>query len=159
MSTVPRRRKPGARKAVAMESFVFEIVNSAPTYSLNVAFSANEGPYREFAHLTLSCRCVFPKQLSGIETKVIVIGDRDCLEPECWKADPRWRPRCVGQLEVRASRGRFYAGIPYDSLTFLLLSIRQGDVRMIYLWGPPLYRGKSLCTSIRFERDFNEDDL
>jgi hypothetical protein len=159
MSTVPRRRKPGGRKAVTMGYFVFEIVNCAPTYSLNVAFSANEGPYREFAHLTLCCRCVFPKQLSGVETEIELVGDRDCLEPECWKADPRWKPRCIGELEVRASRGRFYAGIPYDILTFLLVSIRQGDVRMIYLWGPPLYRGKTLCSSIRFERDLNEDDL
>jgi hypothetical protein len=159
MSSIPRRRKPVARKEIVMESFVFEIVDCAPIYSLSVAFSAKEGPYSEFAHLTLSCRCVFPKKLSGVETEIVVIGDRDCLEPECWKADPRWKPRCIGQLEVRASRGRFNAGVPHESLVFLLVSIRQGDVRMIHLWGPPLYRGKSLCSSIRFAREFNEDDL
>jgi hypothetical protein len=142
-----------------MESFVFEIVDCAPTYSLSVGYSANDGPFHEFAHLTLSCHCVVPKKLLGVKTEIAIIGDRDCLEPECWKVDPRWKPRCIGQLEVRASRGRFYAGVPHDSLAFLLVSIRQGDVRMIHLWGPPLYRGKSLCNSIRFARKFNEDDL
>ena len=47
----------------------------------------------------------------------------------------------------------------HDSLSFLLVSFRQGDVRIIRLWGPPLYRGKSLCSSIRFAREFHEDDL
>lgn len=120
-----------------MESFVFEIVDCAPSYSLSIGFSANDGPYREFAHLTLSCLCVFPKKLSGVETEIVVIGDRVCLEPECWKAGPTWKPRCIGQFEVRASRGRFYTAVPQDSLAFLLVSIRQGDIRMIHLWGRP----------------------
>lgn len=142
-----------------MESFVFEIASCAPTYSLSVGYSANDGPYREFCQLTLSCRCVFPEKLSGIETEIVIMGDRNCLQPGCWKADPDWKPRCVGQLEVRASRGRFCTAVPHDSPPYLLLSISQGDVRMIQLWGPSLYRGKSLCASMRFERVFHEDEL
>jgi len=110
-----RRRKHGARKQFAMESFVFEIVDCAPAYSLSICFNRYDGPYREFAHVTLFCRCVFPNMLSGTETEIVMIGVRGCLEPDCWKADPSWKPRCVGQLEVRASRGRFYGGASRQS--------------------------------------------
>jgi hypothetical protein len=60
---------------------------------------------------------------------------------------------------VRASRGQFHTAMPHDSLAFLLVSIRQGDIRLIHLWGPPLSRGKSLCGSMRLAREFHEDDL
>jgi hypothetical protein len=159
MSTTQNRRKRPTRKSVEMESFVFEIVDCMPTYSFSVGYSVSDGPYREFTHLNLSCRCVFPTKLSGLEAKMTIMGDRDCPEPERWKADPRWKPRCIGQLEVRASQGRFDTAVPYDSLMFLLVSIRQGDVRMVHLWGPALHRGKSLCGSMRFAREIKEDEF
>ena len=107
----PRRRKPGARKAIAMQSFVFEIVDCAPYYSLSIRFSANDRPHREIARLTLSCLCVFPKKLMGLITEIDILGDRDCLEPECWKIDPGWKPRCVGQpRSARIPRTLPYCG-------------------------------------------------
>ena len=142
-----------------MESYVFEIVRWEPTYSLSVDQSRDRtGPFSEHAIIEIYATCLLPRKLAGRTIQLSLAGRRDILSPPVYRHDPEWIPHCVGLLELRPSGGSFYASVPHDSLPFLLESLAHRMCRYVLLYGPPLSRGKSLCTSLELERSVDLED-
>jgi hypothetical protein len=157
---MPRTRKK-ARKAreLPMQHYIFEIKGWEPSYLFSVAHGRYETEcYSEYADIELEGLCVFPETLAGRVTKIMLSGRRDCLEPRILQHDPDWKPRCIGGLEMSATDGRFDATVPYDALPFLMQAIALREFRYLLAWGPALYRRKSLCTTMHFEKEVDLKD-
>lgn len=157
---MPKASKRGRRKEAAMpEYFIFEIGDAKPHYSLSVDHDKyRAASYREFAGLDFQASCMFPPKLAGRAVSFSLMGERNCLIPEAFKRDSSWKPRCVGALEIRPDRGDFYANVPHESLSFLTALFVRREARFVVLYGEPLSRGKSLCTSMHLEKTINLED-
>ena len=154
--SIGKRRKPRYEPS---EIYIFEIARWEPTYGLSVDPSRDRaGPYSEHAILEIQATCILPRKLAGRTAQFSLAGQRDFLSPPDYKHDPKWTPRCIGLLELPPSGGRFYALVPHDSLPMLMASLALRMCRYILLFGPPLSRGKSLCTSLQLERSVDLED-
>jgi hypothetical protein len=153
---MPRSKRVQSRPTQA-EYFVFEIQTWEPDYSLSVNHSRLErDPYWEHTKIGIGGICIWPKNLVGRTAHFDLVGKRDQLTPD--KDDPDWKPRCVGELDMRQPEGRFYTFIPNDSMTYLLSGLAHGQFRIIEVYGPTLKRGKSLCTSIDLKQTINLEE-
>lgn len=146
--------KRGRQPLPAMQHYFLSIDRWEPSYGFGVD-NANwrRGPYREHVELVLRTTCIFPEKLVGKEVEVRVVGERDVLEPEVYKRDPDWKSNGIGALEMYPDYGRFYAALPHDGMTFVLVGLSQGMFKLVELYGPVLRYRKSLCTSIDFMRE------
>lgn len=150
------KRKPVRETA---ECYIFQIDAWKPGYIFSVDSSTHRaGPYSEHLGLELDATCIFPEKLAGRAIQISLAGRRDCLSPFAYQQDEEWVPRCIGALEFPPSGGRFYTSVPHDSITALTLSLAHQMYRYILLYGPPLGRRKSLCSSMQFERTVDLDD-
>jgi hypothetical protein len=135
------------------ECFIFEIGAWEPGYIFSVDSGKHRSaPYSEHVLLEIDATCVFPEKLAGREIRVSISGQRDCLNPFAYRQDKDWVPRCIGLLELPPAGGRFYTSVPHDSIAALTVSLAHRMYRYILLYGPPLGRSKSLCSSMQFER-------
>jgi hypothetical protein len=140
--------KTKRRKQKISESFIFEIVRWSPSYFFSVDSNKHrDGPYNEHAGIEIEATCIFPETLKGRSAQFEIAGSRDCLTPWSYKNDPDWVPRCVGELVLHPTRGRFYTSVPHDSLPFVLTAFAHDLFRYVLVYGPPLNRSKSLCSS------------
>jgi len=113
---------------------------------------------REHSGLELEGSCVHPQIFVGRRVAFRVWTRRDCRQPDIFKRDPEWTPRCVGQLELPPSIGRFYMSVPHESFPSLLTGLAAGLFRFILLWGLPLCRGQSPCQSVQWAQSVNLED-
>ena len=154
-----RTAKKTRREDVSPESYIFEIVKWEPSYFLTVGDRKHrEGPYYEHAGLDIEASCIFPENMKGRAANFHVAGARDCLTPRAYQNDPEWTPRCVGELELSPSYGRFYTSIPHDSLAVVLSTFAHGLFKFILVYGPTLKRNKSLCSSMHFMQNVNLEE-
>lgn len=146
-------------REVLFESFIFEIRGCAPTYILSV----NSARYRDTAlseHLgvDIAAECIFPEKLAGRTAMITLAARRDSLTPEAFKEDSDWVPNCIGALELAPGRGRFYTDVPHESFGVLTTLLAQRLLRFVVLYGSPLKRGRSLCSSMQIEHAINLED-
>lgn len=150
-----RRKQP----TPSMQHFIFEIKEWKPSYLFSIDHSRyRDGPFSEHVGIELEASCIFPEDLVARNVMFHVAGKRDCLEPEILRHDPDWKPRCVGLLELPPERGTFLTSVPHESLAVLLIALAHGLLRFILLYGPPLSRRKSLCSSIEWASSVNLED-
>ncbi len=144
---------------VSSINYIFEITDFEPTYMLSVNPGADdENPWWEHASLGLSTVCRHPETIAGRPAAFELAADRAFWSPSELRHRPGWQPLGVGMLELTPRGGRFYASIPHDSLSMFLTAFANGLFRFIVLNGPPLRRGKSLCTSFEFKRAMDPAD-
>jgi len=152
-------KRARSKQTVQPQYFIFDIGEIRPTYILSVDHDRyRESSYSEHAGIEFQAVCVFPKRLTGRSVLFNLAGQRGCLTPEAFKRDSSWKPRCVGALEIRPDRGLFYSAVPHESLPFLTTLFVHGEVRFVVLYGEPLSRGKSLCSSVQLEKAVNLED-
>lgn len=153
-------RKPAAhkRKAPEYEHYVFEVTSPKRSYS----FSVNKTPifkglYSEYPAIRFTGQCIHPARFEGRSIKADIVGGE--IETEAPKHDPDWKPLAIGSLELSKREASFYAKIPLHSFWALSAAIQSGELQVMYLYGPALYRGKSLITNLYFETEFDPDDV
>jgi hypothetical protein len=152
-------RKTGKTPPPSLESYIFEIADFRPSYSLSVEHRKYEKrPWWEHTEIEFDSRCIFPEKLAGRTATFDLVADRNFWTPYAWQKDKDWRPACVGCLELSPSHGRFYCPIAFDSLPGLLTAMAHGLYRYVLVYGPPLKRGKSLCNNLQFMRTVDLDD-
>ena len=148
-----------SKRVAQPQYFIFEIGEMQPTYILSVDHDRyRKSSYREYAGIEFQAVCVFPNKLSGRSVSFNFAGERGCLTPEAFERDLSWKPRCVGALEIKPDRGHFYTNVPHESLTFLAALFLHREARFVILYGEPLTRGKSLCSSVQLEKMVNLED-
>jgi hypothetical protein len=141
------------------EYFIFEIGEMKPNYIFAVDHDKyREASYREFAGIDFEATCIFPKKLSGRPVSFGLMGQRDHMVPEAFKRDSSWKPRCVGSLDIGPRDGNYSMNVPYESLAFLATMFVSREARFVVLYGEPLSRGKSLCSTFHLEKEINLDD-
>lgn len=152
-------KRARSKQAIQPQYFIFEIGETQPTYILSVDHDRyRKSSYREHAGIEFQAVCVFPKKLAGRPVSFNLAGERGCLTPEAFQRDSSWKPRCVGSLEVKPDHGNFYTSVPHESLSFLATLFLHRDARFVVLYGEPLTRGKSLCSSVQLEKIVNLED-
>jgi hypothetical protein len=143
----------------SFEAYIFEIKDWQPAYSLSVNASLmTDGPYLEHTSAEIAAVCVFPKRLSGIISKMSIVGDRRLLTPEILEFDKRWKPKGIGVLTLAATGLDFYGTVPHDALLGVFTALAAERWRYVLLYGAALRRKKSICRSIEFECTVNLDD-
>jgi hypothetical protein len=142
-----------------MQHFIFEVQSWEPEYWVSVNHERHGGrPYSEHVGIDINGSCVLPRKLSDRSASFHLVGERNYFNPDFYGQEPDWRPRCVGELDLRPGRGSFYSQLPHDAMPSLLSGLAAGSFRYILLWGPPLRWGKPRCTSIDLRRSvFLED--
>ena len=147
------RRKARKSKAADHQLIIFEIENWEPSYSFSLNGKGDDGrDYSEYAELHLDTVCVYPDEFIGRKAKVIASSRRELFASPNPPREPGEKPSYIGLLELRPSGGSFYAGVPHDSMTFLMSAIASQHFRYVMLSGPSLKRGHSLSTQIHFAR-------
>lgn len=142
-----------------MQSYFFQIDEWVPSYSLSInQIRFVVGPYRERIDIEFKVTCIFPAYLAWRPAHFTIVGERNQLEPEPYRRDPDWKPRCVGLLEMPPGGGPFYASIPHESMSFVLEGLAHGLFRILSVYGPTLFGGKSYCTSINLMQPVNLED-
>jgi hypothetical protein len=142
-----------------MQTFIFEINEWEPDYLLSVNHDRHrDGPYSEYVNIKMTAPCIFPEQLAGRVAQVHIMGQRKFLDPEIYRRDRDWKPLCVAGLHLPPSSGEFYLAVPLENMPFLLTAFTHGLFRFISLWGPPLKRSNSLCTTVNFMRTVDLSD-
>ena len=157
---MPRTRtKPRKTRPLPMQYYIFEITGWQPSYLFSVnSDTYREGCWREYAEIDAQGVCIYPEPLVGRPAKITFSGDRECLQPTILRHQPDWKPRCVGSLEMSATDGQFYTSVPYDALSFLVQALASGAFKFVLLWGPALYRRKSLCMSMELAQSVDLND-
>ncbi|MDD3029375.1 MAG: hypothetical protein PHS57_03725 [Alphaproteobacteria bacterium] len=141
------------------EYFIFEIAKWEPYYFLSIDTGKyREGPYSENVGFEIEATCVFPEKVKGRTAAFDIAGRRNCLMPPIAQDDPDWTPRCVGELELSPTYGRFYSSIPHESVQIVLSALAHGLFRFILVYGPPLKRSKSPCSFMQFKRTVDLDE-
>ena len=144
---------------VMLVHYVLEISSFEPTHRLSLnPRDYDEKPWWEHVALEITTICRLPEKVAGRPIRFELVADREFWTPYEWRKDHGWRPRTVGLLELSPTMGRFYASIPHDSMVTFMTAMAHELYRYILLYGPPLLRGKSLCTSLDFRRTINFDD-
>jgi hypothetical protein len=152
-------RKAAKPKPVMPVHYVFEIAGFEPTYMLSVNPRRDDDkPWWEHLSLEFATVCRLPERLAERPATFQLVADREFWTPYAWRRDHDWRPLGVGLLEISPMAGRFYASIPNDSMPTFMTAMAHGLYRYVLLYGPPLKRGKSLCTSLDFRRAIDFDD-
>jgi len=151
------RKAVGRPRTQYPELFMFEIKGCKPSYHLNVNLNPREtGAYGEIALMELETNCTYPEKLAGRTARFDIYGKRDFMQPEEYRLNPKWRDNCVAFLQLPPSGGSCHARIPYEYMTFIMTAISQGLIHFIYLYGSPLSRGTSFCTSMQFMQTADE---
>lgn len=152
-------KRARSRQVMPPEYFIFEIGEMQPTYILSVDHDRyRENSYSEHTGIEFQAACMFPNKLAGRSVVFNLAGERGFLQPEAFKRDSSWKPRCVGALEIKPDRGMFYSAVPYESLPFLTTLFAHREVRYVVLYGEPMSRGKSLCVSMQLEKSVSLED-
>lgn len=152
-------KKTSKRNAEWPVSYIFEIGKWELAYHFSVDHGKyRDGPYSEHTGIQFEACCIFPETFKGRLATFDIAGRRDCLTPPILEREPDWIPRCVGELELQPTSGRFYTSIPHDSLTLVLTAFAQGLFRFILVYGPLLKRSKSLCSSMQLMQSVNLED-
>lgn len=146
-------RKTRKSRVPDHQLLIFEIKAWEPSYSFAISGNMDEPDlYSEFAELHLDGACIYPDEYAGRMLKIVASSRREMSErPKRWPRDEE-RPKEIGLLELWPSRGSFYAGIPHDSLPFILAGLAAGQFRYVMLAGPSLKRGHSLTREMYFTR-------
>jgi hypothetical protein len=156
----PKPVKRSRRETPSHQSYVFEIGAWEPSYLLSVNFDRYmDEAYNEYVIIKFAGVCIHPETLRGRTVEFHLAARRDMLVPEALRRNPDWRPLCVGSLELGRSSGRFSFSVPSQSMPSILTAFTHSMYRFVYLWGPTLKRGKSLCTSVHLLRSIDPDDL
>jgi len=132
---------------------MFEIKEWEPSYS----FSLNrqkyaETDYSEYAELHLKTVCVYPDKFAGRSASMDISSRRGLLNPFDPRRDPRDKPTEIGLLELPPSGGRFYGGVPHETMSFLLSGLVAERFRYVTLSGNSLPRSAFFCTEFGFQR-------
>lgn len=154
------RRKAGKKRIPEGESYLFEIVDIAPTYSFHVGNERFEpGAYGEHLHIELATKCLRPRKFEGRGTTFTFIGRRELIAET--QAMPRAGvdPSGVGTLTLRGKQSDYLGSLPYDAANTLPLMVLAGGYKFIYLSGPPMFRGSARIGSSSFYRHFDPNDL
>ncbi len=157
MTRMTKRRRKTPKEE--NQTYIFEIVAWQPEYLLSVDYDRyRRGPYHEYADIGLSTSCVHPKNWAGRPAQIVIMGEENFMMPEALKRDPDWTPNCVAAIYLPPANGDFALSVPMERLPFLMTAFSVGMFRYLLLWGPPLKRSRSMCTSVHFERtvDFTE---
>lgn len=156
---MPRRRSSRRKTPPEMESYIFELRSWQPKYLLAVDRDRyTESAHSEYAHLAFEGECVHPLVHAGRVAGFTLASRRDFMAPTHSKKDLDWKPNGLGVLELSKSRAEFYTGVPHETLVFLMNGLALNLFRYALVFGPPLKRGKSLCTTFEFLRDVNLED-
>ena len=152
-------KKRGRPRTQPMECYVFEIGEWKPSYILSVNRQRDRtGAFYEHIDIEIQTLCIYPKKLAGRSAQFTLSGQRNCLTPTAYQRDPDWIPNCVGLLELPPTRGRFYTAVPHESLSALITPLIHRLFHFVLLFGPPLSRGASLCSSMQFEQTVDLED-
>ncbi len=153
-------RKARNNRVPETESYLFEIVDIAPTYSFHVGNDRFEpGAYGEHLHIELTAKCLRPRKFEGRETAFVFIGTRELIAET--QAIPRTGayPNGVGTLTFRGKQSDYLGSLPYDAANTLPLMVLAAGYKFIYLSGPRMFRGSSRIGSSSFYRHFDPNDL
>jgi len=154
-----RKPKRKGREPEVVEAFILEIGELRPSYLLSVnSHKYRETAFSEHMGIDIDAKCVFPEKLVGRTATITLAARRDSLTPEAFKEDSDWIPNCIGALELTAEGGRFYTDVPHESFGALATSLAQGLLRFVVLYGTPLKRGRTLCSSMQLEHSVNLED-
>lgn len=158
-SSRKKSRKPSRTESC---TYAIEILDWELPYSFSVNFNKKmiDGPFWEHLHLTLKGKFVHPEKLANSTIESTLIGDRRLVSvvttPE--KYD-QYEPISIGKLTVRGEQRESFGSIPFDVLNNINFQLQTGGIRFLVLGGQPLYRGSTDIRSIRFQKDFTEEDL
>ena len=145
------RKKARTKRAPDHQLLIFEISAWEPSYAFSLNRSGqDESDYSEFAELHLDTACVYPEPLAGRKASMIFSGRRGLFDKPDPRRDPRDKPYDVGLLQLSPSRGSFYAGVPHDTIPFLMSGIAVKQFRFVMVAGPPLKKGHMLATELYF---------
>lgn len=148
--TTKRRGRPPKEERL---TFIFEIASWQPEYLLSIDYDRYRlRPYNEYAHIRLSTVCIHPQKWAGRKARITVMGAENFMTPEVLKRNPEWIPNCVAAIDLPPSNGDFSLAVPMERLPFLMTAFSAGMFRYLLLWGPPLKRSRSMCSSAHFER-------
>ena len=150
------KTKSKKRPARECEHYVFEMFDPRRSYSWAInGGDLFDGLYWEHASIDFSGACIWPERLKGEVIAAALVGARVRMDPPSHHKD--WRPTGIGMLELNKRQKQFYAQIPMHSFWPLSQAIERNELRVMVLYGPALYRGKSMSTSMNFEREFDPE--
>ncbi|WP_270373641.1 hypothetical protein [Marinicauda sp. Alg238-R41] len=140
------------------EHYVFAIEEPETTYSFSInQIDRMPGLFWEYPSLTFTGRCVFPERLVGETITARLIGSTERLDDS--RHAPGWKPPGIGMLELSKRRGDFYAHVPMHSFWGMSATVTDRKNRFLLLYGPRLYRGQSMCTSMEITNRFDPEEL
>ena len=147
------RKKARKSRAADHQLLVFEIKEWEPSYSFSLNRSEDaESDYSEYAELHLNTACIYPDAFAGRTASMIFSSRRGLFEKPDPRRDDRDKPADVGLLNLPPSGGSFYAGVPHDTVPYLMSAIALERFRYVMIAGPSLKRSHSLATEIYFSR-------
>lgn len=155
-----------SKKPTRTESCIYaiEILDWELPYSISINLNKKsrpvDGPFWEYFHLTLKGKFVHPENLANSMIESTLIGDRRLVyvvsTPETYD---QYDPISIGKLTVRKGQRECFGSVPFDVLNNISFQLQVGKIRFLVLGGQPLYRGSTDVRSIRFQKDFTEEDL
>jgi len=143
-------------------TYAIEILDWDPSYfrSVNINKHLIEGPFWENLDIKIEGKLIHPEKLAEKNIKVNMIGSRQLVsvleEPEKYKG---FDANSVGTLTIRGKQRELFGSIPFDVMGSIISLIQSSKIKLIVLSGQTLYHGKAEIESIRFQKDFTEDDL
>ncbi len=147
------RKKSRKSRPADHQLLIFEIKQWEPSYTFAVnRMPDREGEYSEHAELRLDTVCVYPDQFAGRTATITASSRRELFDRRTKFLRKEERPDSLGLLELKPSGGSFYAGVPHDSLPFIVSALVAGQFRYVMLAGPSLKRSHSLSTELYFTR-------
>ena len=147
------KKKIRRKRVPDHQLLVFKIKAWEPSYSFSVNRSGDgESDYSEYAELHLDTVCVYPDAFAGRRARLLASSRRGLFDPPKSRRDPGEKPNSIGLLNLPPSGGSFYAGIPHDSVPFLMAALAGQQFRYVMLSGPSLKQSHSLSTEIHFAR-------
>lgn len=147
------RKENRKRQKPDHQLLVFEIKAWEPSYSFSLNRKDDlDSDYCEYAELHLETACVYPDALADRSARMIFSSRRGLLDIPDPRRDESEKPKDVGLLQLPPSGGNFYAGVPHDTVPFLMSAIALERFRYVMIAGPSLKRSHSLPTEIYFSR-------
>ncbi len=128
-----------------------------PTYSLSLGVPKYEtGLYSEHWHLELEGRCIAPAKHAGRVVRLLFLAERDFFERR--RADPDWRPLCLGRLMLRKDRADYMGTIPFDTAWGVAAGVAARTFRYVHLDGERLRGGSANIRYMSFQARYDERD-
>ena len=157
--TRTKSRKPSETESV---TYSIEILDWELPYflSINKTKDIIDGPLWEHLDLRLVGKFVHPEKLASNTIEGTIIGDRRKVSvvatPENYS---QFEPNSIATLTVRGKQRELLGSMPFDVLSNISFLLHAGKIKFLVLNGQPLYRGSAAIRSMRFQKDFTEEDL